>query len=118
MNVLSRYEQALLEQVVPERERQRRTREKSRSQLPLYDYDIATMERPDPNFDHSRPPRVESHEWGRVSPAQASRRRFNDAAAGPRGRPVGKREQTFSWPRPVFVCRARLARISSSWPAL
>ena len=51
MNGLSSYERALLERLVPERERQRRTRDESRSKLPFYDNAIPAAEQPDPNLE-------------------------------------------------------------------
>jgi hypothetical protein len=53
MNGLSSYERALLERLVPERERQRRTRDESRPKLPFYDNAIPAAEQPDPNLENS-----------------------------------------------------------------
>ena len=53
---LSRYEQALLEQLVAERERRRRTKSDSRLQLPLYETVIPATEIPNPSVE--RPPSV------------------------------------------------------------
>jgi hypothetical protein len=61
MNGLSRYERALLEQLVPERERQRRTRDESRRQLPLYEHGIPPSDLPDPNLE-----RLVGHQLSRV----------------------------------------------------
>jgi hypothetical protein len=55
MNGLSSYERALLEQLVPERERQRRTRDESHPKLPFYDSAIPAAEQPDPNFETPLP---------------------------------------------------------------